>query len=453
MTKPKQMIIAGALILLLVSVAGTYAWTNFNNGVVNEFAGSDEKPGGTTHDDLDNPNKDVYVENWGNVPIFIRIRLSEYMEIGNNAGKDTTDKQVTIIGPGNPILTDRKTWKTHVPYNGDVTIGDGGDSFSQYWKWKMGGQKWYMPVSDANKKDGYIDQNKTVYTGTEPGVKQTQNAVVITMAEWIAQGKQIGDFWVGDTDGWFYWASPLAPGSATGLLLDSVSKLKDITGDLGGSYYYAIYVTTQMATAFSEGESPDDYTNFGDSDNGGWTDEGEDLLDVITGGDRNKPSSTPTPTPSEAPSAPSPTEVPAAPSPTEVPAAPSPTEAPVAPSPTEAPSPTPTPAILKLKTYFNGIVDRFYDIPVDGQLHIIEIPQHADTYSLLDISPDLEPDFQWVGGPVYDYDPAPDIMDFGNPRMQTYVEGSVGDYDVKVYDAPRNLIGEIKIRFVIVKLK
>jgi hypothetical protein len=310
MSKAKQAIIISALALLMLSIVGTYAWTSFNGGILNEFSGSDEIPGGTTHDDLDRPNKDVYVENWGNVSIFVRVRITEYMEIGEDAGEDVPGKLVEVIGPGNPSLNDRTTWKVHVPFGGDPRVGDDGSSFSKYWEWTMGGEKWYMPVSSANRIDGYIDQNTTVYNGTEPGVKRTRNATVITMNQWMALGSPIGDYWVGDSDGWFYWASPILPGDATGLLIDAIDKRQSIIGSYGGSYYYAVYIDTQMATAFSDGPTPDDYRTFADPDKGGWTEEGEDLLKLITAEEAPTPtsgptSSGPTVTPTPAPEVPS----------------------------------------------------------------------------------------------------------------------------------------------------
>jgi len=45
---------------------------------------------------------------------------------------------------------------------------------------------------------------------------------VMTMQQWRQLERPRGDFWVLDTDGWFYWASPLRVGEATSLLLDEI---------------------------------------------------------------------------------------------------------------------------------------------------------------------------------------------------------------------------------------
>ncbi|MDR1641634.1 MAG: hypothetical protein LBT59_18225 [Clostridiales bacterium] len=407
MSKAKQAIIISALALLMLSIVGTYAWTSFNGGILNEFSGSDEIPGGTTHDDLNRPNKDVYVENWGNTSIFVRVRITEYMEIGENAGEDVPGKTVEVIGPGTPLLNDRTTWKAHVPYGGDPRVGDDGSSFSKYWEWTMGGEKWYMPVSSANRVDGYIDQNTTVYTGTEPGVKRTRNATVITMNQWIALGSPIGDYWVGDSDGWFYWAAPVLPGDATGLLIDAIDKRQTIVGPYGGSYYYAVYVDTQMATAFSAGPAPDDYRNFADPDKGGWTEEGENLLKLITAGEAPTPTSVPT---SSSPTA-SPTPAPTA-SPTSIPTA-TPTPVSTALTPEKLPASfDPPPAIGgTLDPKYDGYVHLLvmtdssnlnYNLAFDGSHYLIEIDPSAKWAGVYQNLTYATPIWTYMGGDMID---------------------------------------------------
>ena len=82
--------------------------------------------------------------------------------------------------------------------------------------------------------------------------KATQNATVLTMEEWKAQGSPTGKYWVYDTDGWAYWAEPIIPGEATGLLLDEIELQKSLT-----DWYYAIHVTAQFATADDLGSKTD----------------------------------------------------------------------------------------------------------------------------------------------------------------------------------------------------
>jgi len=93
---------------------------------------------------------------------------------------------------------------------------------------------------------------------------------VITMAAWLAlpDDQKIGDFWVWDTDGWFYWAAPLPAGQATGLLLSSITLNQDTTEEM----YYAIFVDSEMATATHWDEN---FTNR--------TPSGQALLELISG--------------------------------------------------------------------------------------------------------------------------------------------------------------------------
>ena len=69
---------------------------------------------------------------------------------------------------------------------------------------------------------------------------ETINGTVITMEEWATRWAAYqtalednpeadpadynvkGNFWVWDADGWAYWANPIEPGTATGLLLDGI---------------------------------------------------------------------------------------------------------------------------------------------------------------------------------------------------------------------------------------
>jgi hypothetical protein len=86
-------------------------------------------------------------------------------------------------------------------------------------------------------------------------VSQTQETIdVLVMSVWIDMGRPVGPYWVLDQDGWFYWAQPLPPGEATGLLLNGV-RLENALTD---AYYYGVNAVMQAATwndrdAFSTG--------------------------------------------------------------------------------------------------------------------------------------------------------------------------------------------------------
>jgi hypothetical protein len=237
------------------------------------------------------------VENWGTSTVYVRLRLDEHMEIGPGAGSKGSGSQAIPLVPGSDI-DDRKTWTPHILY--DLSLPSTPSEFRHYWQWTMGGQKYYFPASASLRNEVYVDQKSPEDLGPNDvnaeGVraKLTPLAVVVTMAEWKRMGSIIGPYWVYDTDGWAYWASPLLPGEATGLILDKV----DLMNRPDDSYYYAINVVAQMATADGNDMSgnPDNYTNF--KDVGGWTADGEALVVALT-----QASVTPMPQPSPLPPA------------------------------------------------------------------------------------------------------------------------------------------------------
>lgn len=308
---------AAATILL----TGTFAWQSISQQAKNEVM-SAVNPGGRLHDDFDGRNKDVYVENFtdpddGGVPLYARVRLDEYMEIGAGAGQasGTEGKQAQSLVDGS-VFDDVTTWKTHIP--GDTIEGGAtGDPFHTYWRWKTGGSTVFMPTFNKNKDSLKADINGT-YEGTTPGdtihfddykaytageqktgsaiydaddndiddagittveethtAKTTGTATILTMQDWLDAGAQPGPFWVWDKDGWAYWAEPIQPGEATGLLLDGIVLQKEPDDD----WYYSINVVGQFATLGDWGNA-DSKTGFYKD---GITEGALDLLNNIAG--------------------------------------------------------------------------------------------------------------------------------------------------------------------------
>ena len=200
--KRKAMASAAALALVALIATGTFAWTSLNSQKLNEWFGTGTKPGttagGTLHDDHDNdspadPNKQVYIENWGDKPLFVRIRLDEYMEVGEGAGKKTYEPNEIVKAysfiPG-AKLNDPKTWKTHIPKASepnmcgfDDTAGQG--DFHEYWEWQMGGQKFYYPAPEGSREDkDFVAQGSPAdLTAGSADVKRTLSATVLTMEQ------------------------------------------------------------------------------------------------------------------------------------------------------------------------------------------------------------------------------------------------------------------------------
>ncbi len=347
-------IVTAVTLVVAILLTGTFAWRSISQQAKNEIIRV-VNPGGRLHDDFNGENKDVYVENFfttneGGQPIFARVRLDEYMEIGTGSGLnlDTPRSEVPDAPGPHPVVSgteinDLTTWKPFI-LNGDSTTSE----IRNYWELKMGlgSEVPYLPTFNKNKDSLKADINgtyagldgdvttsndafsdyKTYTVGEEiPGdtyldadtdsddegdsgiegqdyyvirndthtVKMTgKTEKVMTMTQWKAAGYPIGPYWVFDnTDdgGWFYWAQPINPGEATGLLLDEIKYIYE--GDSEDSEsYYAINVVGQFATAGDWGEKPNETegkegTGFFDPTNNSKapTNDALNLLNLISG--------------------------------------------------------------------------------------------------------------------------------------------------------------------------
>ena len=104
----------------VIALGGTFAWQSINQQALNE-AMDTVNPGGRLHDDFNGRNKDVYVENFteDGTAIFARVRLDEYMEIGQGAGSEGDDNQADPV-VADTDLTDKTTWVTRLPGENDT---------------------------------------------------------------------------------------------------------------------------------------------------------------------------------------------------------------------------------------------------------------------------------------------------------------------------------------------
>ncbi|MDR3238651.1 MAG: hypothetical protein LBT44_00995 [Clostridiales bacterium] len=299
------LISAVAVILLLMS--NTFAWNNFAK-TTSHFTGYGDSTNddsinksGTLHHDSDGANMDVYLENWGNESIYVRLRLTEYMELGEGAGQYNADgeddgsrspseanKAASLIEGAS--VYDVKSWTVCIPEEEELSLFEMEAAFPEtaaadpafdnhaalryYWTWKMGGWKYYAPASESDRR--IIVRDPTVYSADSPGVSETLDALVLSMRQWEELGRPIGPYWIIDADGWAYWAAPLERQTATGLLLSAVERTdQEITAD----YYYGVHIWAQ--TASKDGGT--NYNDFGNPENGGWTDSGHALVDRIAG--------------------------------------------------------------------------------------------------------------------------------------------------------------------------
>jgi len=342
--------IIAALLMLLILLTGTYAWTQFNNVGFNALdVGTNF--GGRFHDNFvwengsegfgeGTHNKDLFAENFGENRIFVRVRLREFMTSGGvpviagttidnplGTGVDGVEWPIYVSAPDNPHTRQLNSLTTiferngiewnlghhndkvfmptfnHAEYNVAETHIDGsvpslfnrvnayemieatgmavdGHTFdittqieardiltngNQTGPGLMGhagsdianstdehGEHDYWEAGDTLSSPRLIVDETGIlrvinnpdtdepfehiarYTlspenPTREGVTLSHPVTngIMTMQQWEELERPRGNFWVLDTDGWFYWASPLASEDATSLLLDEIT-VKDI---------------------------------------------------------------------------------------------------------------------------------------------------------------------------------------------------------------------------------
>ena len=333
----KRLKSAGAVTLAAaLLLTGTFAWSNSIQSALNETLRV-VNPGGRLHDDFDGTNKDIYVENFGSQNIYARVKLTEYMEIGVDANKNTasTSRNATSVVEGKKI-TEPENWTAYFK----EADKDGKEAIEKYFKWTTnGGSTTYMPTfnkskdstladingmyinevgndfdykdyQDGNHYTDYIDysnaKNSTVegyeildaddnttdeltaemlaaakkatdnssleaalgtaltggnvkvekdgqtseYVKTTHTAKATETAAATKTVEEFnklsAEEKAAYKGWIIDTtDGWAYWSQAIEPGTATGLLLDSIGECLSEPGE---NWYYAVNAEAEFIT-------------------------------------------------------------------------------------------------------------------------------------------------------------------------------------------------------------
>jgi len=332
--RKKGTVALALLCAIAIALTGTFAFQTMAQQGWGQAIARDQFPSGRLHIDQevigtlpgnnfgemvwrpgDTANKEIYVENFDDLtPIFVRVRLSEYMETGPGAelhpnDPDFATREAKPLVAGADRL-DPTTWTTLIP---NAASGTASARFRDYWKLTQdGGDKWFMPTfnqdpvsrepdvkgdawglipalpelpnstrrglpsaalgnpDSADQPHAYAPEaglsdyfelntthSATVKTydwdlelpvmDTAPitqTAKETLDATIMTMAEWNADWQPIGDFWVLDTDGWAYWASPLEAGEATGLLLNEMKYTNPVVGTM----YYAVHADADLAT-------------------------------------------------------------------------------------------------------------------------------------------------------------------------------------------------------------
>jgi len=170
------------------------------------------------------------------MPTFNKDKDSLAADInGTYHGTDETDK---VYYDDYVVYTTEDSGEKDVDFNNKETVD--GPIYS------VGGLAYYDDDTDTN--DNKFGNSGVVRTEPETHTaKKTANATVMTMADFLdptGNNGAPGNYWVYDDDGWAYWANPIMPGEATGLLLNSI----DMEKNPGEKCYYGINVVGQFAT-------------------------------------------------------------------------------------------------------------------------------------------------------------------------------------------------------------
>jgi len=241
--KKKVASVTAIVLCLALLLGGAFAWKDFSQAFTNILK-QHPTPDVLLHDDFTpNENKDVYVENTGDTPAYVRISFHEFLQIGNDAVFAGTK------------FDDKTTWKKHLFTTmpaADGKVSDWNLDSDKYYDWYMtGAQKNYLKgtseIDDITYADSLVG---TVGANGQKIAKTAAGASIVSMATWTGwsdtiQGQYKG--WILDTDGYAYWSQKLLAGEATNLLLDNVKPKDGVTAD--DNMYYAIDVRLQATNA------------------------------------------------------------------------------------------------------------------------------------------------------------------------------------------------------------
>jgi len=299
MTPEKKRKLRNIAILSLLGLIGvTFAFQAFNQQAINDRL-RENTPGGRVHDyyNRNTENKDVFVENFGTVPLMARVRLSEFLE---SRSPEETAFTPLVAGTTRENIDSWTTWIPSVHSTGERESSHASGAFNRYSNLTLGwirptGQgvaPWFIPTFNHNNLDlstaaaghardyiagsGATDATTDGTThpgdgtdaywssgdtydnsgGNWPGETVThqaiqnlpQDRVPMTIAQWanLPNNEKVGNFWVIDYQtGWAYWANRLRAGEATSYLLDAAEMTAE-TDTIPGEYYYGIHVDSQL---------------------------------------------------------------------------------------------------------------------------------------------------------------------------------------------------------------
>ena len=203
-----------------IVIAGTYGWSAISqiakgtaDGTTQNGGGENQTgPGGRLHFDFDRDSgaAEVYAENFGTEPLFVRARL--------NVTTDLTDSEVTYTYGGDKIFMPTFLKDSTKLYS-DVT-GDAIDPLRE--TAPVPEYPDYTENETKTETAYYTDQTNAL--ATHKAKSTLTGAAPIAIADWDGDP---ADRWFIDADGWYYWGAPLEAGEATSLLLNAIEFKAD----------------------------------------------------------------------------------------------------------------------------------------------------------------------------------------------------------------------------------
>ncbi|MCL2024957.1 MAG: hypothetical protein FWG78_04200 [Coriobacteriia bacterium] len=246
------------IVALLLLLLGAFAWGAIQTAI-NQFANA-AAPEAQLHDffsreDEDTWNKEVWVENTGNVPFIARIQAREFMQWLDAAdgmeGRNMLNEHLTSV-------EDSRVPIPFAPLNeGNQDAMDEMESTFAEGNWGS-----FIDTDTANPwfviPDTSWTAHGTVWPAATPpdlfgmywswgqingqaGPTRTDLSVsVMTFAQWDAPGPNTrpADTWVLCEDGYFYYSSEVAPTNDTALLMNGVTFGSERLRSR--AFYYAI---------------------------------------------------------------------------------------------------------------------------------------------------------------------------------------------------------------------
>lgn len=172
--------ISAALLASTILTSGTFAWQSFNQEAINRTKNLRVNPGARLHIDAYFQDMNIYVENFTDksdgMPVYARVRLSEYMEIGEGAGEKEVslrDPDIRVLGNLGADINDATTWDiVYMEANG---LLNGVSAIRSYHQLQSGGQGIYMPTFNKNKDSHLGDINGTL-AGPDEIEKELEDA-------------------------------------------------------------------------------------------------------------------------------------------------------------------------------------------------------------------------------------------------------------------------------------